>query len=77
MIYLKDSNFRMNMDYEFITEPPLLADIGTFEIDIQNMDIKVQVFFEFINGLLSLEISDLDFFVDPIFIDVDGMSDFS
>ena len=76
MFEAKDFNQRIILDYEFITDPPILADIGTFELDIQNVDLKAEMFFLF-DGILNVQITSLDVFLDPIFIDFDGMSDFS
>ena len=67
----------MTLDYEYITDPPILADVGTFELDIQNADLKSEVYFLFEDGILNADITFFDVFLDPIFVDFDGMSDIS
>ena len=77
MFEVKDYNQRITLDYEYITDPPVLADVGTFELDIQNADLKTEIFFLFEDGILNADITFFDVFLDPIFVDFDGMSDIS
>ena len=54
MFEAREYNQRVILDYEYITDPPILADIGTFEIDIQNVDLKAEMYFLFTDGLLNV-----------------------
>ena len=77
MLSAKEMNFRLQSDYHMISDPPLIADIGQFEIDFQNIDVDIKVRTRFEEGVLGMDLNYLDMNMDPISIIFDGMSDSS
>ena len=55
----------------------LFGDIGFFEFDLQNLSLNLTFYTGFEEGLLNITVTELDFYVDPVTIDFDGMSDVS
>jgi hypothetical protein len=39
--YFHDWNFGIMVDYEYISNPPILADIGTFTFNIENLTYRM------------------------------------
>jgi len=66
------------MAYKYHSIPPLLADLGQLEIDVQNLNIniEVQILVEE-DFLLEVKVLDAQFQLDPILVFVDGVSDTS
>lgn len=75
---LKNFKGEMNASYMYITEPPLLADVGDFNWQFNDTSLKV-------GGILYLDddyvpqvsIEDLDLYALPFEIQLDGVSDLS
>ena len=70
-------NFKLQSEYFMISDPPLIADIGQFYIDLSNLTLAVKLRTSFENGILSLDLDYLDIDLDPIGISFDGISDAS
>ena len=74
---LADFTLELAFDYEFITDPPILADIGTAQVKIKGMtfaaDIKT-----FLEESFSLELIDLklDFQNPGSLLNLEGLNDF-
>ena len=74
---LADFTLELSFDYEFITDPPIFADIGTAQINIRGLtfaaDIKT-----FLEESFSLQLIDLklDFQNPGGLLNLDGLNDF-
>ena len=75
---MKGLNLRVQFVYSYISDPPLFADYGEFELDIQNLNYVAEIKTEFEpDGYLNMTILEFQFDVDPILVDMDGMSETS
>jgi hypothetical protein len=68
-------NFKL--DYMYISDPPIFADIGGFELDVANTTFLLDVDPNVINGVLDVLIHRLELGVDPFRVEIDGVSDIS
>ena len=74
---LADFTLELSFDYEFITDPPIFADIGTAQVNIRGMtfaaDIKT-----FLEESFSMQLVDLklDFQNPGGLLNLDGLNDF-
>jgi hypothetical protein len=59
----------------FITDPPLLADIGHLNFSSDNATLKVDLITKFEDGLLNVTLMETDMEMDPVALDLDGISD--
>jgi len=64
-------------DYKFITDPPILADIGTFHLDSTNLTVTMDGSNYFTDDCLQVDLKALDFNVKPFDIDLVGINDMS
>jgi hypothetical protein len=79
-ILFKTKNFTADLDahYEFITDPPILADIGEFRFLIENLTMAIQAKSGFSSdGFFAVDIQQLDVACTPVNITFDGISDIS
>ena len=74
---LADFTLELAFDYEFITDPPILADIGTAQVKIKGMtfaaDIKTLLEESFSLQLIDLK---LDFQNPGSLLNLEGLNDF-
>ena len=72
-------NFTGNFgfDYMYISDPPIFADIGTFDLDVANTTFLTDFDSNVVNGVLDVLIHRLELEVDPFGITFDGVSDIS
>jgi hypothetical protein len=68
-------NFKL--DYMYISDPPIFADIGDFELDIANTTFLLDVDPNVVNGVLDVDIHRLELDIDPFRVEIDGVSDIS
>lgn len=61
----------------FITDPPILADIGDFHFDSNNLTLKLDGNNYFDDGTLQVKLNAVDFDLEPLSIDMDGINDMS
>jgi hypothetical protein len=64
-------------DYKFISDPPLLADIGSIDFESDNVTIKIDGTNTFTDGILDVNLHALNFDMKPFVFDLDGISDMS
>jgi hypothetical protein len=72
-------NFTGNFgfSYMYISDPPIFADIGDFDLDIANTTFLMDFDSNVVNGVLEILIKRLEFDVAPFDISFDGVSDIS
>ena len=59
----------------FITDPPLLADIGQLHFALDNATGKADIYSHFDDGLLNLTILNTSMQVEPLILHLNGISD--
>lgn len=64
-------------DYMYISDPPIFADIGTFDLDVANTTFLMDFDSNVVNGVLDVLIRRLELDIDPFGITFDGVSDIS
>lgn len=75
---IKGMNLRVQFVYSYVSDPPLFADYGEFELDMQNLNFVSEVKTSYEQeGYLNVTIMEFQFDVDPILVDLDGMSETS
>jgi hypothetical protein len=62
--------------YEFILDPPIMADIGNFAISVDNLEIKANTTTAVENNDLKLNLTYLMIAADHFGIEFDGLNDF-
>jgi hypothetical protein len=68
----------MNASYMYITDPPLLADVGDFDWQFNDTSFKLGgILFLDDDGLAQYELEDFDWYAKPFVISLDGVSDLS
>ncbi len=74
---LTDFTFDLSFDYEFITNPPILADIGTATVNIGGMTLATDIE-TFLQDSFSIQLLDLNLnFSHPgSLLNLDGLNDF-
>lgn len=61
----------------YISDPPIFADIGDFDLDIANTTFLTSFDSNVLNGIVDILIYKLDLEIDPFEITFDGVSDIS
>ena len=74
---LKNLKGEMTASYMYITDPPLLADVGDFVWQFNDTSLKLGGTLYLEDGVPQMEIKDLDFYAKPFAIELDGVSDLS
>lgn len=72
-----DFEGHIEANYMFITDPPILADIGSFHFDSKNLTLKLDGSNYFNDGILQVDLNAVDFDLEPFNIDMDGINDMS
>lgn len=73
----KNATGNFGWSYRYITDPPLLADIGEFDLDVENVTFKVDFDSAFNDGIMDVLINDIEVDIEPWNVSFDGISDFS
>ena len=63
--------------YMYISDPPIFADIGDFDLNVANTTFLMDFDSNIVNGILDVLIHRLELGVDPFEIKFDGVSDIS
>ena len=74
---IRDFCASLKGEYMYISDPPLFADMGIFEFDLQNLTIKMDGSNKFVDDILEVNINDFEFDVLNTTIKFDGVSDMS
>lgn len=74
---MADLTFELGFDYEFITDPPIFADIGTAQVKIGGMTIATDLK-TFLEESFTVELIDftLEFKNPGSLLNLDGLNDF-
>lgn len=64
-------------DYQFITDPPILADIGSFSFKSDNLTLSIDGTNTFTDGILSVALHAFHLDMQPFNLTIDGISDIS
>lgn len=62
--------------YELITDPPIMADIGTLNISVDNMGLEFNTTTSVLNNELILNFTYLNLSLDHFGLEFDGLNDF-
>ena len=73
---IKNFTGNMRADYQYISDPPIFADIGTFKLDIENTTAILDFTVDFFN-IIEIIINKMDFEAQPFNVQFDGVSDIS
>lgn len=63
--------------YQYITDPPLLADIGEFDMDIENVTFKIDFNSDFKDDMIEVDINKVELDIKPWNFSMEGISDIS
>ena len=76
---IRDLHLLINANYQFISDPPLLADIGLFKLDMHNVTFLIRGITEFVDDMLAVNLSRCDLELNPYTggIFFEGISDTS
>lgn len=74
---LEDFSLDFDIDYEFISDPPVFADLGTMENHVSHLDFKINMTTSYEDYDVTLIINQLLLDVKTLDIVFDGVSDFS
>lgn len=67
----------MTVDYAYVSDPPILADLGQTFLLIDDLFFQLNTSFTFEKGYLGLKIEGLDYSMDALELVFDGVSDTS
>jgi hypothetical protein len=76
-ISFRDFRGKILANYMYITDPPLLADIGQIHFENYNTSLYMNGFSKFDDGMLNITLAAFDLEVDPFVLHFDGISDTS
>jgi hypothetical protein len=78
-LQLEDLNLQISFDYAFITDPPLLADIGSATIGLSGIEFGAKFNTTLAENIFEIGLIDLALdFVDPThLVSFEGINDFS
>lgn len=67
----------VEFDYSYLTDPPLLADIGTFHFDLAktNLTVDASTNMEPSSGVMQIELHEFNLSMDEFKLNIDGVSD--
>lgn len=77
MFEFRNATGNFGWKYQYITDPPLLADIGDFDMDIENITFRVDFNSDFKDDMIEVNINDLEVDIQPWNFSMEGISDFS
>lgn len=77
VIDVEDLSVELDIDYEFISDPPVFADIGTMENKVSQFDLQLSMTSTYEDNDVTLQISELLVDIKEFDIIFDGVSDFS
>ena len=73
---LKNLTGNVNFDYQYVTDPPILADIGEFNLDLANFTTKINTT-QYYDQYFSVDLNSVDLEIEPFDADFNGISDMS
>jgi hypothetical protein len=75
---IKNLTANLGMSYMYVSDPPIFADIGDFDLDIENttMILDMNQFFDS-DGLMEIIINSLQLDIAPWRMNFEGISDIS
>lgn len=73
----RDFKGAIKANYMFVTDPPLLADIGSVHFENYNTTFSIDGFSTFANQNFELRINDISLDIEPFVLSFDGISDTS
>lgn len=78
-IRLTIANFSasINGEYSYVSDPPILADIGDINLDFPSFGIVVDGYNYFEDNHLQVDLNNLTLNMNPLLLQFDGVSDFS
>lgn len=67
----------VQFDYSFLTDPPLLADIGTFKLDLAktNLTANFSTDMDDTSGVIQIDLHEFNLTMGDFSLDIDGVSD--
>lgn len=76
---MRDVHLHLVANYQFITDPPLLADIGYFNLNMHNVTFLIQGTTAFTEGIFDINLNKINLDLNPYTggINFDGISDTS
>lgn len=77
IVAFRDFNVGLGWDYSYITQPPVFADIGRFDMEIDNITFRANFTTNFENGILQTNISELEFNIESWYFNMQGLTDWS
>ena len=77
MLDLAKLTGELRLDYEVVTEPPLVADWGTLRAILNDTNFMANMSLEYDDesGHVKCIVNDYDFFLEPVLVLFDGYSD--
>ena len=72
-----DFKGHVKADYQFITDPPILADIGSLSFSSDNLTFSIDGTNTFNDGILDINLHAFTIDMQPFVLDLDGISDLS
>ena len=73
----KNFTGNLGLSYMYISDPPIFADIGDFDLNVDNTTFKIDVDPDVLDGILQVVINRLELDMKPFEIKFDGVSDIS
>ena len=67
----------MASDYSALSTPPIFADFGASQLDIDNLFVSIETNSSYSDGDVYINVLDVDIGIDKVKIDYDGVSDMS
>ena len=74
---IKDFKGLISANYMYITDPPLLADIGTIHFENYNLSFMLNGTTDFEDGLIYFDLTNISMWLEPFVLHFDGISDTS
>jgi len=73
----KDFRGKILANYMYITDPPLLADIGQIHFENYNTTFYMNGYSKFNDGILNITLAEINLEMEPFALHFDGISDTS
>lgn len=67
----------MTVDYAYLSNPPILADLGQIFFLLDDLFLQFNMTFTFDNEILGVKVNGLDYSLDELTLFLDGLSDTS
>lgn len=77
ILTIKDFKGLIRANYMYITDPPLLADIGSIHFEAYNTTFLLNGTTDFEDGLIYFDLNNVSLWLEPFVLHFDGISDTS